>query len=101
MPFSLVGGGDAHGRAPLFRPGITFLPSRHRNKADRFINRRGIIGLVGFAVPHSLIRAPLDRFRVGLMAEIPARESFSKTQKPQKLLKSLWDQEKSCWEGPV
>jgi hypothetical protein len=25
----------------------------------------------------------------------------SKTQKPQKLLKSLWDQEKSCWEEPV
>jgi hypothetical protein len=25
----------------------------------------------------------------------------SKTQKPQKLLKYLWDQEKSCWEGPV
>jgi hypothetical protein len=25
----------------------------------------------------------------------------SKTQKPQKLLKSLWDQEKSCWEGPA
>jgi hypothetical protein len=44
------GQGDAHGRAPIFRPVITFLPSRHRNKADRFINRRGIIGLVGFAV---------------------------------------------------
>jgi hypothetical protein len=43
-------GGDAHGRAPIFRPVITFLPSRHRNKVDRFINRRGIIGLVGFAV---------------------------------------------------
>jgi hypothetical protein len=41
--------GDAHGRAPIFRPVITFLPSRHRNKVDRFINRRGIIGLVGFA----------------------------------------------------
>jgi hypothetical protein len=23
-----------------------------------------------------------------------------KTQTPQKLAKSLWDQEKSCWEGP-
>jgi hypothetical protein len=42
--------GDAHGRAPIFRPVITFLPSRHRNKVDRFINRRGIIGLVGFVV---------------------------------------------------
>jgi hypothetical protein len=42
-------GGDAHGRAPIFRPVITFLPSRHRNKVDRFINRRGIIGLVGHA----------------------------------------------------
>ena len=42
--------GDAHGRAPIFRPVITFLPSRHRNKVGRFINRRGIIGLVGFAV---------------------------------------------------
>ena len=72
--------GDAHGRAPLFRPVITFLPSRHRNKVDRFINRRGIIGLVGFAVPTSPIRAPLDRFRVGLMAEIPARENFKNTK---------------------
>ena len=97
----LVRPGDAHGRAPLFRPVITFLPSRHRNKVDRFINRRGIIGLVGFAITHSLIRAPLDRFRVGLMTEIPARENSSKTQKPQKLLQSLWYQEKSCLEGPV
>jgi hypothetical protein len=64
------------------------LPSRHRNKADRFINRRGITGLVGFAVQSSLIRAPLDRFRVGLMAEIPAGE-ISKIQTPQKLLESL------------
>jgi hypothetical protein len=62
-----VSNGDAHGRAPLFRPVITFLPSRHRSKVDRFINQRGIIGLVGFAVPTSLIRAPLDRFRVGLI----------------------------------
>jgi hypothetical protein len=75
-------GGDAHGRAPLFRPVITFLPSRHRSKADRFINlnRRGILGLVGFAVPTSPIRAPLDRFRVGLMAEIPARENSKNTK---------------------
>ena len=72
--------GDAHGRAPLFRPVITFLPSRHRSKVDRFINRRGIIGLVGFADPHSLIRVPLDRFWVGLMAEIPARENFKNTK---------------------
>ena len=72
--------GDAHGRAPLFRPVITFLPSRHRSKVDRFINRRGIIGLVGFAVTTPLIRAPLDRFRVGLMAEIPARENFKNTK---------------------
>ena len=72
--------GDAHGRAPFFRPVITFLPSHHRNKVDRFINRRGIIGLVGFAVTPLLIRAPLDRFRVGLMAEIPARENFKNTK---------------------
>jgi hypothetical protein len=73
--------GDAHGRAPLFRPVITLLPSRHRNKVDRFINRRGIIGLVEFAVPSiSPIRAPLDRFRVCLMAEIPARENFKNTK---------------------
>ena len=79
--------GDAHGRAPLFRPVITFLPSRHRSKVDRFINRRGIIGLVGFAVPASPIRAPLDRFRVGLMAEIPARENFKniKTSKTSQI----------------
>jgi hypothetical protein len=56
------------------------LPSRHRNKVDRFVNRRGIIGLVGFADTRSLIRAPLDRFRVGLMAEIPARENFKNTK---------------------
>jgi hypothetical protein len=68
--------GDAHGHAPLFRPAITFSPSRHRNKADRFINRRGIIGLVGFTDQPLPIRAPLDRFRVGLMAEIPARENL-------------------------
>ena len=72
--------GDAHGRAPLFRPVITFLPSRRRSKVDRFINRRGIIELVGFAVPASPIRAPLDRLRVGLMAEIPARENFKNTK---------------------
>jgi hypothetical protein len=45
-----------------------------------FINRRGIIGLVGFAVPHNPIRASLDRFRVGLMAEILARENFKSTK---------------------
>jgi hypothetical protein len=56
------------------------LPSRHRNKVDRVVNRRGIIGLVGFAVPLSLIPAPLGRFRVGLMAEIPARENFKNTK---------------------
>jgi hypothetical protein len=72
--------GDAHGRAPLFKPVITFLPSRHRSKVDRFINRRGTIGLVGFAVPTSPIRASLYRFRVGLMAEIPARENFKNTK---------------------
>jgi hypothetical protein len=75
-----VGYGDAHGRAPLFRPVVTFLPSRHRSKVDRFINRRGIIGLVGFAVTTSQIRPPLDRFRVGLIAEIPASENFKNTK---------------------
>jgi hypothetical protein len=93
---------DAHGRAPLLRPVITFLPSRHRSKADRFINRRGIIGLVGFAVPTSPIQAPLDLTDFGLASWPKSRlVKTSKTQKPQKLLKSLWDQEKSCWEGPV
>ena len=86
--------GDAHGRAPLFRPVITFLPSRHRSKVDRFINRRGIIGLVGFAVPASLIRAPLDRFRVGLMAEIPARENFKNTKTSKTSQISLGPREK-------
>ena len=80
LPMSTTDEGDAHGRAPLFRPVITFLPSRHRNKVDRFINRRGIIGLVGFAVTTLLIRAPLGRFRVGLMAEIPAHENFKNTK---------------------
>jgi hypothetical protein len=56
---------------------------------DRFINRRGIIGLVGFAVPTSLIQAPLDRFRVGLMAEIPARENFKNTKISKTSLISL------------
>ena len=46
---------------------VTFLPSRHRRKVDLFINRRGIIGLVGFADFPNPIWAPLDRFRVGLM----------------------------------
>ena len=88
------GRGDAHGRAPLFRPVITFLPSRHRNKVDRFINRRGIIGLVGFAVTHLLIRAPLDRFRVGLMAEIPAHENFKNTKTSKTSQISLGPREK-------
>jgi hypothetical protein len=74
------------------------LPSRHRNKVDRFINRRGITGLVGFAVPHtsphSLIRAPLGRFRVGLMAEIPARENFKNTKTSKTSQISLGPREK-------
>jgi hypothetical protein len=74
----------AHGHAPLFRPTITFLPSRHRNKVDRFINRRGIIRLVGFADPDLPIRAPLGRFWFGLMAEIPARENFKSTKTSKK-----------------
>jgi hypothetical protein len=73
---------------------ITFLPSRHRSKADRFINRRGIIWLVGFAVAHSLIRAPLDRFRVGLMAEMPARENFKNTKTSKTSQISLGPREK-------
>ena len=91
---AVASAGDAHGRAPLFRPVITFLPSRHRNKVDRFINRRGIIGLVGFAVPASPIRAPLDRFRVGLMAEIPARENFKNTKTSKTSQISLGPREK-------
>jgi hypothetical protein len=75
--------GDAHGHAPLFMPVNAFLPSHHHNKVDRFVNWRELIGPLGFAVQSSPIRAPLDRFRVGLMAEIPARENFknTKTQK--------------------
>ena len=46
---------------------ITFLPSRHHKKVYRFNNRRGIIGLVGFVELLWPIRAPLGRFRVGLM----------------------------------
>jgi hypothetical protein len=38
------------------------------------------IGLAGFAVAHSLIRAPLDRFQVGFMAEIPVRENLKNTK---------------------
>jgi hypothetical protein len=86
--------GDAHGRAPLFRPAIAFLPSRHHNKAGRCINRRGITGLVGFAVPDSPIRAPLDRFRVGLMAETPARENFKNTKTSKTSQVSLGPREK-------
>jgi hypothetical protein len=80
--FSLISDvGGAHGRPPRSALFVTFLPSRHRSKVDRFINRRGITGLlVGFAVPTSPIRAPLDRFRVGLMAKIPARENFKNTK---------------------
>jgi hypothetical protein len=50
--------------------------------------------IVGFAVTHSLIRAPLDRFWVGLMAEIPARENFKnkKTSKTSQI--SLGPREK-------
>jgi hypothetical protein len=56
----IAGHDDAHGHAPLFRSTISFLPSRHRTKADRFINRREIIGLVGFADPPLPIRASPD-----------------------------------------
>jgi hypothetical protein len=77
-----------------FRPVISFLPSRYRNKVDRFINRRGIIGLVGFAVTHSPIRAPLDRFRVDLMAEIPARGDFKNTKTSKTSQISLGPREK-------
>jgi hypothetical protein len=86
--------GDAHGHAPLFRPVVTFLPSRHRNKVDRFVNRRGIIGLVGFAVPPLPLRAPLVRFRVGLMVEIPARENFKITKTSKNSQFSLGPREK-------
>jgi hypothetical protein len=70
------------------------LPSRRRSKVDRFINRRGIIELVGFAVPASPIRAPLDRLRVGLMAEIPARENFKNTKTSKTSQISLGPREK-------
>ena len=86
--------GDAHGHAPPFRPTITFLTSRHRNKADRFINRRGIIGLVGFADPDLPIRVPLGRFWVGLMAEIPARKNFKNTKATKTSQVSLEPREK-------
>ena len=74
---------------------IALLPSRHRNKVDRFINRRGIIGLVRFTVQPSPIRAPLDRFRVGLiMADIPARENFKNTKTSKTSQVSLRPREK-------
>jgi hypothetical protein len=57
----LTGGG------PPDPQNIAFLPSRHRNKAGRFVNRRGIAELAGFAEQRLPIRAPLDRFRVGLV----------------------------------
>jgi hypothetical protein len=53
------------GGGPPDPKNIAFFPSRRRNKADRFISQRGIIGLVGFTEPDSPIRAPLGRFRVG------------------------------------
>jgi hypothetical protein len=67
--------GDAHGHAPLFRPAITFLPSRHRNKVDRFINRRGITGLLGFAFQN----LPISGWVVEIIP-IPARENFKNTK---------------------
>jgi hypothetical protein len=70
------------------------LPSRHRNKADRFINRRGITGLMGFTAPLSPIRAPLDRFRVDVMADIPARENFKNTKTSKTTQISLGPREK-------
>jgi hypothetical protein len=70
------------GARPFSGPSLPFcLPViADRSKVDRFINQRGIIGLVGIAVPTSLNRALLDRFRVGLMAEIPAHENFKNTK---------------------
>jgi hypothetical protein len=63
-----------HGHAHLF----AFPPSQQG--LDRFVNRRGNTGLVGFADPDNPIRAPLGRFWVGLMAGIPARENFKNTK---------------------
>jgi hypothetical protein len=41
-----------------------------RQKANHFINRRGITGLVGFSEQSSPIREPIGRFRVGLMTYV-------------------------------
>jgi hypothetical protein len=54
--------GGAHGHAPLFMPTIAFLPSRHRNRAYCFINRRGITGLVGLPTRTTRSGRPLADF---------------------------------------
>jgi hypothetical protein len=69
-------------RAPFQARHYLFaFPSSQQGRS--FYQSARSIGLVGFAVPLIPIRAPLDRFRVGLMAEIPARENFKNT-KPSK-----------------
>jgi hypothetical protein len=92
--------GGACGHAPLFRPAITFLPSRHRNKVGRFINRRGIIGLVGFAVPHLPIRAPLP-----ISGWPHGRNSGSRKLQKHKNLKNFSNpfgtKKKVVWKGRV
>ena len=99
--------GDAHRHVLPFRPTITFLLSRHRNKVDRFIDRRGIIGLPqrGLLTRNSRSERLFPLADFGL-ASWPKSQlvKTSKIQKPHKLLKSLWNQEQEksfCWEGPV
>jgi hypothetical protein len=46
--------GDACGQAPHDPQNISFLPSRHRNKAGRHINRNVFPKLVGINVPQKL-----------------------------------------------
>jgi hypothetical protein len=73
-------------------------PYRSARPAFRRINRREIAGLVGIAdTPKFLKHLPW------LILGWPHDLNFSsrKLQKLQKLQKTLWDQEKSCWEGPV
>ena len=75
--------GDAHGHTPLSRP-LRYLFAFPFSEAGLpYVFSKQLPDLWTIAVTAARKKSSLGRFRVGLMAEIPARENFKTTKTPK------------------
>jgi hypothetical protein len=88
------------GTRPFPGPRVTFLPSRSLKWGFRVFFRSSFPTLVALPSLPPEQSHPAADFQLASGPKFQLAKT-SKTQNHQKLPKSLWDQEKSCWEWPV